>query len=51
MLALAYGVMASQLYPMLKYALGHGKACTRVAVAGQTLAIIGRSGVGKSVTL
>jgi hypothetical protein len=27
--------MAGQLYPTLKYALGHGKACTRVVVAGQ----------------
>jgi hypothetical protein len=36
-LALAFGVMASQLYPTLKYALGHGQACTRVVVAGQTV--------------
>jgi len=36
-LALAYAVMAAQLYPALKYALGHGKACTRVVVAGQAL--------------
>ena len=28
-------VMAAQLYPALKYALGHGKACTRVVVAGR----------------
>ena len=37
LLALAFGVMGAQLYPTLKYALGHGKACTRVVVAGQTL--------------
>jgi len=37
-LALAFGVMASQLYPTLKYALGHGKACTRVVIAGQAVA-------------
>lgn len=36
-LALAFAMMASQMYPMLKYALGHGKACTRVVVAGQTV--------------
>lgn len=36
-LALAFGVMAAQLYPALKYALGHGKACTRVVVAGQPI--------------
>jgi hypothetical protein len=36
-LALAFGVMTSQLYPALKYALGHGKACTRVVVAGEAV--------------
>jgi hypothetical protein len=34
-LALTLGIMAAQLYPTLKYGLGHGKACTRVVVAGQ----------------
>jgi len=34
-IALAFGIMGAQLYPTLKYALGHGKACTRVVVAGQ----------------
>lgn len=37
LLALAFAVMAAQLYPALKYALGHGKACTRVVVAGRTI--------------
>lgn len=36
-LTLAYAVMAAQLYPALKYALGHGKACTRVLVAGEAI--------------
>jgi hypothetical protein len=36
-LALALGVMGAQLYPTMKYALGHGKACTRIVVAGQTV--------------
>ena len=36
-LTLAFAVMAAQLYPALKYALGHGKSCTRVVVAGQAL--------------
>ncbi|HLK89472.1 MAG TPA: hypothetical protein VKZ18_06245 [Polyangia bacterium] len=35
LLSMAYAVMAAQMYPALKYALGHGKACTRVVVAGQ----------------
>ena len=38
LLSLTFGVMSVQLYPTLKYALGHGKACTRLVVAGQTVA-------------
>lgn len=36
-LSLAYAVMAAQLYPALKYALGHGRACTRVVVGEQAV--------------
>ena len=36
-LALVFGIMAAQMYPTLKYALGHGQACTRVVVAGETV--------------
>jgi hypothetical protein len=35
--ALAYAVMAGQMYPTMKYALGHGKACTRIVVADETV--------------
>jgi hypothetical protein len=38
LLSLAFGIMATQLYPTLKYAMGHGKACTRVVVNGQMVA-------------
>jgi hypothetical protein len=37
-IALAYGVLATQMYPIVKYALGHGKACTKIDVAGRTIA-------------
>jgi len=37
-LALAFSILNAQLYPTLKYALGHGQACTRVIVAGETIA-------------
>jgi hypothetical protein len=37
-IALAYGIMGAQLYPTLKYALGHGRACTRVVIAGEAIA-------------
>jgi hypothetical protein len=36
-LTLAFGIMGAQLYPTLKYALGHGQACTRVVIAGETI--------------
>jgi len=33
-IALAFGILSTQMYPIVKYALGHGKACTRVVVDG-----------------
>jgi len=38
LLSLGFGIIAAQLYPTLKYSLGHGKACTRVVIAGETVA-------------
>lgn len=32
--ALSFAIVASRIYPTLKYALGYGKACTRVKVDG-----------------
>ena len=32
LVSLAYGLVGARLYPTLKYALGHGKACQRVLV-------------------
>lgn len=32
--AIALSLVASRMYPTLKYALGHGKACSKVTVAG-----------------
>jgi hypothetical protein len=36
-IALVFAMMAAQMYPTLKYALGHGQACTRVVVEGRTI--------------
>ena len=33
--SLAFAITASRLFPTLKYALGHGKACQRLEVAGE----------------
>jgi hypothetical protein len=32
--SLAFGLTAARMFPTLKYALGHGRACTRITVAG-----------------
>lgn len=34
LVSLAFAITASKIYPSVKYALGHGKACTRVVVGG-----------------
>ncbi len=33
-ISLAFAITASRIYPTVKYALGHGKACMRVVVGG-----------------
>lgn len=37
--ALAFAIVAARVYPTLKYALGHGKTCQRVTVAGTPVAV------------
>jgi hypothetical protein len=37
--SLAFALVSSRLYPMLKYALGHGQVCRRVVVGEQTVAV------------
>ncbi|HEX3761328.1 MAG TPA: hypothetical protein VHW23_21680 [Kofleriaceae bacterium] len=37
LVSLAFALAAARLYPTIKYALGHGKACQRVIVAGETV--------------
>ena len=37
LVSLAFAITAARLYPTVKYALGHGKACTRIVVAGAPL--------------
>ena len=35
LIALAMALTTARMYPTLKYALGHGRACSRVTVAGE----------------
>jgi len=37
LVSLAFAITAARLYPTIKYALGHGKACQRVVVAGEAV--------------
>ena len=38
LVAISLGIVASRMYPTLKYAMGYGKACSRVTVGGETVA-------------
>ena len=37
-ISLAFAIVASRIYPTVKYAMGHGKACTRIVVGGTPIA-------------
>jgi alkylhydroperoxidase family enzyme len=37
--SLAFAILTSRMYPTVKYAMGHGKACTRVVVGGAPVAL------------
>ena len=39
LMALGYGIVAAQAYPTLKYAIGYGRACQRVTVGKETIAL------------
>jgi len=41
--SLAFAIAAARLYPTIKYALGHGKACHRVVVAGVAITPVRRA--------
>ena len=38
LVAISLSLVASRMYPTLKYALGYGKACSKVRVAGEDVA-------------
>lgn len=39
LLSVTFAITAARIYPTVKYALGHGKACTRIVVAGAPVAV------------
>jgi hypothetical protein len=40
LVSLAFAMTASRLYPTLKYALGHGRACTRLSIGGEARPVL-----------
>ena len=40
LVSLAFAMTASRLYPTLKYALGHGRACTRLTIGGEARPVL-----------
>ena len=39
LIALVFAIVTASMYPTLKYGLGHGRACTRLTVGGETLSV------------
>jgi hypothetical protein len=40
LVSLAFALNAARLYPTMKYAMGHGRACQRIQVGGQPVAVV-----------
>ena len=40
LIALSFAMLAARMYPTLKYALGHGRTCTRLAIGGETVPVL-----------
>ena len=40
LIALSFAILTARMYPTLKYALGHGRACTRLAIGGETVPVL-----------
>jgi hypothetical protein len=39
LIALSFAMLAARMYPTLKYALGYGRACTRLAIGGEKVPV------------
>ena len=40
LISLAFAILAARMYPTLKYALGHGHACRRLNIGGETTPVL-----------
>jgi len=41
LISLTFALVAARLFPTAKYALGHGRACRRLTIAGQITPVVG----------
>ena len=46
-MSLAFAIVTARLYPTVKYAMGHGQACTRIVVAGVPIVFDEAMGAGQ----
>jgi hypothetical protein len=40
LVSLGFAITSARIFPTMKYALGHGRACQRIRVAGETIAVL-----------
>jgi hypothetical protein len=40
LISLAFSMLSARMYPTLKYALGHGRACTRLVIGGEARLVL-----------
>jgi len=40
LVSLAFAITSGRLFPTVKYALGHGHACTRLTIGGETQPVL-----------
>jgi hypothetical protein len=40
LVSLAFAITAARMYPTMKYALGHGRACQRISVGGAVVPVL-----------
>jgi hypothetical protein len=40
LISLAFSMLSARVYPTLKYALGHGRACTRLVIGGEASPVL-----------
>lgn len=40
LVALSFAILSGRMYPTIKYALGHGRTCTRLEIGGETVPVM-----------